>query len=294
MRAGALSLVQTTAVAQAAAVAPNAEAELIRAAGSETVRALKNQARKFVLDSQGTIEERYERQRRLRALTHWIDDEGMVAGRFRLTPDEGSAIVQSIRREADRLFRHAHREGRRESSEACAADALVGLVVNGQTGSGKAKKTTEVVVVVSHAALRRGFIGPGTDELCEVPGFGAVPVSRAREMLADSFLKGVVVDGVRPTHVKHFGRHRPAEIDTALMVEAVIKRGAVVCVTEGCDRTVDLEWDHRRPFAQGGPTSAENLQALCRFHHSQKSAGRGSSSQVATGERGPPGAERNS
>lgn len=31
-----------------------------------------------------------------------------------------------------------------------------------------------------------------------------------------------------------------------------------------------LELDHQKPFAQGGPTSYENLRPLCGFHHDQR------------------------
>jgi len=220
----------------------------------------------------------------------------MVAGRFRLTPDAGSAVVKAIQREADRHYRLAYREGRRESPENYAADALVALITGEGLLGKRASSGSEVVVVVSHAALRRGFVDPGSKadaasaayadsdvhvnldagetEFCEVAGFGAVPVSKAREMLADAFLKGVVVDGTRVTHVKHFGRHRPAEVDTALLVGSFLSHGGLRCSVEGCDRTVGLEWDHEVPFARGGPTSADNLNALCRHHHVEKGAGK--------------------
>jgi hypothetical protein len=268
LRAGELSLAQAGAVAEAAAVSPGAEAELLEAAATESMRTLKERSRKAVLDSRGSVEQRYARQRRLRSFTHWIDDEGMVAGRFRLSPDLGSAVVKAVEREADRHYRRAYRQGRRESPENYAADALVGLVTGeGLIGSKTGSKGAEMIVLVSHGALQRGFVEPGSDELCEVAGFGAVPVSRAREVLADCFLKAVVVDGTRVTHVKHFGRHRPAEVDTALLGGGHLAHGAIKCSVEGCDRTVGIEWDHQVPFARGGPTSVENLDPKCRHHH---------------------------
>jgi len=273
LRSGELSLAQVCVVAEAAEARPESEAKLLAIAGSESVRILKDRARQVVLEARSSLDDRYERQRKLRSFGHWIDDEGMVAGRFRLTPDVGMGVVRVIEREADRHFRQAYRESRRDGANAYAADALAALVTGEGLGPPGAKGT-EVVVVVSHEALRRGFVDPDARELCEVPGFGAVPVSRARALLGDAFLKGVVHDGRRVTHVKHFGRHRPAEVDTALMVEAVVRAGSLRCSAPGCDRTVGLEWDHRKPFARGGPTSVENLQALCRFHHRLKTADR--------------------
>ena len=60
--------------------------------------------------------------------------------------------------------------------------------------------------------------------------------------------------------------HRPS----AKLAEQIVLRDRV-CRFPGCRhpaRTCDL--DHRRPFREGGPTTAENLDALCRFHHRLK------------------------
>ena len=198
LRSGALSLSQAAAVSEAAVAAPGTEAELLELARSETVKTLQERARRVVLDSRGSVEERYERQRKLRSFSTWTDEEGMTAGRFRLTPDAGAALVNRIRAEADRHYRKAHKEGRQESPENYAADALVGLVTgHGFVGDPTKSKGTEVVVLVSRESLRRGTVDPAAGEVCEVPGFGAIPVSRARELLADAFLKGVLVDGKR-------------------------------------------------------------------------------------------------
>lgn len=272
LRSGELSLAQAGAVAEAAVARPDSEADLLTLAGREPVRRLRDAARRVVLDAQGSVEERYARQRKLRSFRHWIDEEGMVAGRFRLPPDVGSALVKTVQREADRHFRRSHREGRREPADAYAADALVGLVTGEALGP-RGKRANEVVVVVSYDALRRGFADPTASEFCEVPGFGAVSVSRARQLLGDAFLKGVVADGTRITHVRHFGRHRPAEVDTALLATAVISRGKVECCVEACGRTVGIEWDHAVALSRGGPTSAANLQPMCAFHNRQKGAG---------------------
>ena len=201
VRTGALSLGQAAAVAEAAAADAKSEARLLAAAGNDDLKGLQQKARRVVLDSRGSVEERYERQRRLRSFSHWIDDEGMTA------------------------------------------------------------------------ALMRGEVDRDADELCEVPGFGAVPVSVAREMLPDAFLKGVVVEGTRVTHVKHFGRRRSAEIDTALLVRTLLEQGDVCCDFEGCGRK-DIEWDHTLDYAKIRETTEENLRPLCRFHHREKTAGR--------------------
>lgn len=57
---------------------------------------------------------------------------------------------------------------------------------------------------------------------------------------------------------------------SAKLAEQLVLRDRV-CRFPGCRhpaRRCDL--DHRVPFAEGGPTTAENLDALCRFHHRLK------------------------
>ena len=275
VKSGALSLAQAAAVAEAAMVAPGKEAELLKTAAGEHLKVLQQRSRRMVLDSRGSMEERYARQRTLREFAWWTDDEGMTAGRFRLTPEVGAAVINKIRAEADRHFRQGYRDGRREDPKNYAADAFAAVVTGeGLIGSKAKSKGAEVVVVVSREALLRGEVDSEAGELCEVPGFGAIPVTRAKEMLNDCFLKGVLVDGKKIVTVKHFGRHRPAELDTALLVRSVLTDGQVICKVEGCGQTAGIQWDHAQPFALGGPTSEGNLNPFCGFDNRAKEAGR--------------------
>ena len=275
VKSGALSLAQAAAVAEAAVAAPAKETELLKTAAGESLKVLQDRSRRVVLDSRGSVEERYSRQRKLREFSWWTDNDGMTAGRFRLTPEVGAAVVNKIRTEADRHFRQGYREGRREDPKNYAADAFAAVVTGeGLIGTKTKSKGTEVVVVVSRDALLRGEVDSRAGELCEVPGFGAIPVSRAKEMLSDCFLKAVLVDGKKIVTVKHFGRHRPAELDTALLVRSVLTDGQVVCKVEGCGQTAGIQWDHAQPFALGGPTSERNLNPFCGFDNREKEAGR--------------------
>ena len=275
VKSGALSLAQVVAVAEAASADSSSESQLLDAAKKESLHTLQDKARRVVLDSRGSVEERYARQRRLREFSTWIDDEGMTAGRFRLTPEVGAAVINKIRRETDRRFRQANREGRRESPQNYAADAFAALVTGeGLIGTKSRSKGSELVVVVSRDSLLRGEVDRGAGELCEVPGFGAVPVSVPREKLSDCFLKGVLVDGTKIVTVKHFGRHRPAELDTALLVRSVLMDGQVICIVEGCGQTARVQWDHVLPHGRGGPTAEWNLNPMCGFDNREKHAGR--------------------
>ncbi len=128
---------------------------------------------------------------------------------------------------------------------------------------GDGRATPTLVLTADIAAFWRGATEPG--ETCEVPGVGPVPVATARALLGEAFLKLVLTDGVDVHAVVHFGRSVPAHLRSAL--EARDPR----CVVPGCGETRLLEIDHWRvPFAQGGPTTLDNLCRICRAHHRKK------------------------
>jgi 5-methylcytosine-specific restriction endonuclease McrA len=60
-----------------------------------------------------------------------------------------------------------------------------------------------------------------------------------------------------------------------------------------CGNRLGLEYDHERPFADGGPTSLDNLGPRCERCHLRKTArdrqARGRWKAGVAGERGPPG-----
>jgi hypothetical protein len=272
-RRGELSLDQAGLISEAVEVAPDAEGRLVAAAGRETVRALRKQARDVRLAAEGDREAVYARQQAAQEFRHGRDRDGMVWGCFRLPPDVGVGVVNRIEEETDRRYRAADRATRRTRTHAqFAADALVRLV------SGEAEPSrgrAEVVVHVTYDAPRRGRVAPG--ELCRLETGDDVPVSIAHELLrnGDAFLKGVLVDGTDVRKVEHYGRRVPAAVKTALHAESMLRDGEVRCATPGCDRSAGLEWHHVEPHARGGPTSLPNLQPRCPHHHRREHAAQG-------------------
>jgi hypothetical protein len=254
---GELSETKVREVAAAASASPDSEAELLEAARHNTVVALRERCRR--IRSAATDEaEAYERIRRGRYLRHWTDQEGAMRLEARLTPDDGARVLAGMEPHRQRIFKEARAAGRRESSEAYAADALVALAGSGG-GSGRTGPCATVHVRVDRSALARGHTRPG--EVCEIPGVGPIPVAAARRLASDAILKAFLTDGAEVTAVAHLGRTVPAKVRTAL--EA---RDPTCCVP-GCDVREGLEIDHRVPFAEGGPTTLRNLARLCRWHH---------------------------
>jgi hypothetical protein len=264
--AGELSLAQAKQVVRTEAECPGSEAELLRVARSQSLKTLKDKARKRRL---GAVDpdELHARQHRERFFRHWRTDLGMVGFAGELPPEVGLPLVNRLDAETDRLRRRARRDGNREAREAHAADALVQMAASG--GGGKAR-SADLVIVCDRRALRRGHAHPG--EPCHLVGGGPVPVSLVHELAEDAFIKAVIHDGTRIETVVHFGRHIKAELRTALELGAVPDFDGVSCVEVGCDRRFHLEWDHVDPRANYGPTSYENLKPRCYPHHQEKTA----------------------
>jgi hypothetical protein len=263
--AGLLSQAQAAEIAKTEPEAPGSETDLIDYAKKHSLGGLKNEARKRRQAGKDR-EQLHARQVESMYLREWTNDLGMTCLHAELPPDLGVPIVARIRRETDRIFRQAYRHGRRDSNERYAAEAFVKLM--NETSTGGSSKKADVVVVVNLNAYRRGTVADG--EVCHIIDGGPIPVSIAREMAKDGFLKAVLHDGVNIHTVKHFGRHIPATLRTALELGPPPDFDGLQCADDGCDRRHGIEIDHRNPIANGGPTSASNLNPKCTPSHRTK------------------------
>ena len=227
-----------------------------------------------------------------RELSTWVDDDGMVVIRGRLTPDLGAVVQRALEAASDRLFR--------EAAGALTGDAMAEELTPGQRRAdalgllaeaalaadldrGTAGDRYQVVLHVEQEAVTselpasRPARGPahevpardsaGTetgrvDGVLEV-GDGAWRVSAetSRRLACDASLvhmrhdaKGEVLDVSRKT------RTIPPSIRRAL---AARNTG---CRFPGCtSRRCDAH--HVDHWADGGATSLDNLVLLCRRHH---------------------------
>jgi hypothetical protein len=257
-RAGQLSRAQAQHVASAASVDRDAERDLLGSVERESVQGLRERCRRVAAAATGRAErDRYEALRRNRYLRHWTDLDGAVRLDARLTPDAGATVLAALAPHREQVEREARAAGRHERAEAHAADALVALAET-KAGDVVGRRAT-VQVRIDHSAFVRGFTQSG--EVCEIPGVGPIPVATARALADDAVITAVVVDGVDVTTVARIDRTIPARLRDALEARDP------VCVVDGCDVRDRLEIDHVVPFAEGGPTSLENLARLCRWHH---------------------------
>ena len=117
-------------------------------------------------------------------------------------------------------------------------------------------------------AWARGHAHPG--EVAHIVGGGPVPISVMREQAVNAFVKVAFHDGTKVDTIVHYGRRRPALLQSVLDLGDPPAFDGVKCAEEGCDRRFGLQWDHKDPCANGGPTRKRNLQALCDPHHVDK------------------------
>lgn len=98
---------------------------------------------------------------------------------------------------------------------------------------------------------------------CELEEGGVISAEAARRLACDAGISRVITRGAsEPLDVGRRTRTIPAAIRRAL----VVRDGG--CAAPGCDRPPRwTDAHHRVHWADGGPTSLDNLVLLCRRHH---------------------------
>jgi hypothetical protein len=264
LRAGELSMVKAELVAEAIEVAPDSADELLDLAKTAPVA----KVRQHVLRTKAAVnaDENYVRIRKERSARHYTDAGNAWHFHATGTVDDGAAFVQVFEPIVDELFKAAYQEGRRESRDAYAFDALMEMArrASGEDAGTKSSQRPQLLglVRVDHAALSRGHVEG--DEVCEIAGLGPVPVTVARDLLGESVLKLVLTKGVDVANVTHLGtwadggaEDRPVVADRGVHRHRLHARAA-----------------HRvrppRRLGQDPPHAARRGDGLCSHHHDVK------------------------
>jgi hypothetical protein len=262
---GEVSVSQAEAITRGEKETPGAEALLLPLAKEADLSELREKAREHRQGAEDP-EALGRAQHEARSFHHFKDSLGMVQIRGALPPEKGIPLVNRIERLAQRLRKQEKAQGARaEDFSRHAADALVALLSNDEP-TGPRSPRAELVVVCDLRALLRGHAHE--DEPCHLVGGGPIPVGLARELAGDAFVKAVLHDGVHIQTVKHFGRHLPAALRTALDLGEAPSFPGQSCAD--CGRRYGLEYDHVTPLAAGGPTAYDNLVARCFLDHQAK------------------------
>ncbi len=284
--AGELSFAQARELVKTEAAVPGSTADLLDVAKGQSLRALRDESRDRRLRAIDP-EELHAMQHAAMHHRHWTTALGTIAYAGQLPPEIGIPFTTRLDAETDRLWLKTHRAsasgsggnvgfdaGAADSTAAksesrrsvLAAQAFVRMMENGG-GKGKANRA-DLVVVCDLQAYRRGHAHQ--DEPCHIVGGGPIPVSLAKDLGRDAFLKAVLHAGTEIHTIAHFGRRYPAVLQTALDLGAPPKFNGNVCAAPGCDRRYHLQRDHIDPVANGGETSYANNQPLCPPDHRLK------------------------
>jgi hypothetical protein len=290
LMAGEVSVAAARQVTQAAQADPSAEASLLAVAETRDFGQLRERANRV---RQGSVsgEDAQARHERLRGRRRFTDRAGLDGGvqlDGLVAPQDWAPAKAIVDRYQRAFFEAARRDGRRESSDAYRADAIIAAICHSRPSpicsadpeldaSSPTSSLTDAVrsvglpdqvnaqvtVLVDGLALRRGWATPG--ETCEIPGVGPVSVDWVKQLLPEAVATAVIHDTVDIRAYCSLTRHIPGPIRIAL---AARDR---TCVVPGCPRRVRLQIDHRQEHGRDGPTTWDNLEHLCELHHAEKS-----------------------
>lgn len=264
---GEVSLDQAHEIASAEGSAPGAAHELVAVAQEQPFHVLKDKARKTKLEAE-QHKDLAARQRAARFGRSHSDELGMVHIHLSLEPHVGTPIVARAEAEASRLAKNAKAsgDGAREPFERHLADAYASLLAG--SGTGRAKRP-ELVVLVSHEVVTRGWSDVREGEVCKIPGVGPVAPQVAKEIAENAFLSGVFFDGKDLRHFKRWTKNIPIDVLIALELGEPPDFDGVSCVE--CGNRFRTEFDHVTPRFRHGPTSQPNLKPRCWRCHQAKS-----------------------
>ena len=205
-----------------------------------------------------------------RHLTTWIDDDGMVVLRGRLTPEIGAVVLRALNAASDQLFREAKQapnpgglvaevDARQRKADALGRLAEVALAAD--LDAGTAGDRFQVVLHVDATSHADAGDVP-FDSALEVDDTAVhVSAETSTRLACDAAVvrmqhdaEGQILDVGRKT------RTIPSAIRRALSARDTR------CQFPGCSaRRCDAH--HIEHWMDGGPTSLDNLVLLCRRHH---------------------------
>ncbi|MGH2724488.1 MAG: DUF222 domain-containing protein [Actinomycetota bacterium] len=193
---------------------------------------------------------------RLRYLELWWDPERPVVylqGQVGL--EQGAVLEAALHRRSERVAVAGHPA---DPAGARLADALVELATEPKAGAAPAP----TVVVHADARALTGREAPEGPWLAETESGRRLPPEAIRRLACDGRIEWVLEDGGRPVGMGRRGRAVPGAL-----LRVLRHRDGAACRFPGCERKRWLNAHHLVHWADGAPTSLDNLVLLCGAHH---------------------------
>ena len=257
MRRGALSYSKVRALTRVAT--PETEERLLDFARCATAAHVERLVRAWRHVDRIAAAEDDRRRHESRHLKVWVDDDGMLVVRGRLSPEVGAVVQRALEAASDRLYHDA--EDKAEVSVGQRRADALGLVaesaLTADLDRGAAGDRYQVVVHVEADGLGNDAAA-GQSALED--GIG-VSAEMSRRLACDA--SRVVMTRARDGTVLDVGR-KTRTIPPAIR-RALASRHRR-CRFPGCDAS-HCDAHHVRHWADGGATRLGNLLLVCRRHH---------------------------
>lgn len=273
MERGQVSYAKVRALTRVAT--PDNEAALLDVALAATAAQVERFVRAWRRVDRASDAHDDERRHLHRELATWVDDDGMIVIRGRLTPEVGALVQRALEAAADRLFR----EGRQSPSGAALTEEVT-----------PAQRRADALGLLAEAALAadldRGTAGDRYQVVVHVEA--ATADARAHDLASVAIDEGVI-------EMDHGALHVSAETSQRMSCDAAVvtmthdHEGAVLdvgrrtrTVSQAIRRALDArdrscrfpgctsrrcDAHHVEHWANGGATCLDNLVLLCRRHH---------------------------
>jgi hypothetical protein len=263
---------------------PATEARLLATAQAATAAQLERIVRAWRRVDQQAEADQAARRHRSRSLTVSYDDDGMVVIRGRLEPEAGALLLRALEAAREAGYRKAQEAAGPSAAEPPSVDpgsTRAPLAQAPGDDTTPAQRQADALVLLAEAALRHELDPGPPGERYQVVVHVDAPVLADPAAAGQSVLEDgdhvsaetsrrlacdasrVVMRHDADGHVLDVGR-RTRTISPALR-RALLHRDRG-CRFPGCGRRF-VQGHHLRHWAQGGPTSLENLTLLCRVHH---------------------------
>ena len=264
LQRGEISYAKVRALTRVAT--PENESRLMQVAYAGTAAQVERLARAWRRCDRIEEARRTERAHLSRSVTTYVDEDGMVVLRARLTPELGAVVQRALESASERLYQESRHAAAPESvaeevtSGQRRADALA-LIAESALEHGLDRGTTadryQVVMHVEGPACRD--TGQAVLELAD----GGVHVSAetSRRLSCDASV--VVMSEGADGSVLDVGR-KTRTIPTAIRRALDARDGRCRfpgCTAHRCDA------HHIEHWADGGATALDNLVLVCRRHH---------------------------